>query len=314
MESRELNTAAVGRILDGLGLAPGRPEFVAKASTCEVWRAATRAGPVAIRVLAPRPGKPGEIDADVALRRRLLAAADLAVARPVADHRERPDLAAGTAWAVDQWINGDPADAGTDATVWRALGELLAVLHALPVAGHGRLAVTGHGLVGRRSAAAAGIPDRLDAPWPFGGGPLASHPVVAAAPGLAARLAPLEPAIRDAAAARAVITHGDLNGANVRHAGGRLRGLIDFADATVLAPAWDFASLRYFQGPEAVLLALEGYTADRRRAAGLAAASELLALVVALHHVSRAGTLDLPARRATALTRLRRGLDALVAG
>lgn len=314
MESRELNAAAVGRILDGLDLAPARLRFVAKASTCEVWHAATRAGPVAVRVLAPRPGKPNDIDADVALRRRLLAAADLPLARPVADHRERPDLAAGVPWAVDQWIDGNPADAGTGALVWRDLGGLLAVLHALPATGHGRLATVEHRLAGRLGDLAAGVSDRFEAPWPFDGRPLAGHPVAAAAPDLAARLAALEPAIRAAAAAPAVVTHGDLNGANVRHAGGRLRGLIDFADATVLSPAWDFASLRHFQGPDAVAQALAGYTADRRLAAGLAAASRLLALVVALHHVSRARTLGLPARRETALGRLRRELDAIEAG
>jgi len=62
-----------------------------------------------------------------------------------------------------------------------------------------------------------------------------------------------------------------------------------------------------------VARALEGYTTDRQRAAGLAVASRLLALVVALHHVSRARTLDLPARRETAITRLRRELDAIEA-
>ena len=37
----------------------------------------------------------------------------------------------------------------------------------------------------------------------------------------------------------------------------------------------------------------------------------LLALVVALHHVSRARTLDLPTRRTTALARLRLVLEAI---
>jgi len=312
MESRDLNAAAVRRILDGLDLAPGEPCFVARASTCEVWRAGTSGGPVAVRLLAPRPGKPGNVDADIALRRRLLAAApSLPLARPIADHRGRPDLTIGTPWAVDRWIDGDPADGDTDDAVWRDLGRLLAVLHAVPVADHGRILVGERGLCGRRDDAITGIADRFEAPWPFDGQPLAGHPVAEAAPELTARLVRLAPAIRAAAAAPPVIAHTDLNGANVRHADGRLRGLIDFADATVLAPAWDFASLRYFQGAAAVAQALEGYTADPQRAAGLAADAALLALVVALHHVSRARTLDLPARRETALARLRLGLDAI---
>lgn len=314
MESRDLNAAAVRRILEGLDLAPDSPTFVARASTCEVWRAGTSGGPVAVRLLAPRPGKPGDVDADIALRRRLLAMVpSLPLAHPIADHRGRPDLTTAARWAVDRWIDGEPADSNTGAAVWHDLGRLLAALHAIAIAGHGRLAAGDRHLSGRRGDPVAGIADRFEAPWPFDGRPLADHPAAGAAPELTARLAWLEAAIRDAAAAPPVIAHTDLNGANVRHTGGRLRGLIDFADATVLAPAWDFASLRYFQGADAVAAALEGYTADRRLATELAVASALLALVVALHHVSRARTLDLPARRETALARLRLDLDAIEA-
>ena len=111
-----------------------------------------------------------------------------------------------------------------------------------------------------------------------------------------------------------MIVHGDLNGANIRQAGGRLGGLIDFADATVLAPAWDFGLLRHFLGPPAVDATLAGYTANRTLAERLARDARLLALVVALHHLSRARTLGLPERRATALDRLRTGLDAIENG
>jgi len=319
--SPELDARRVQRLLDGLGLAPDDPIFVAHASTCAVWRAGTVAGPIAFRVLAPRPGKPDDLDADIAIR-RLLSASGTPVAQPLADHRERPDLAFAPhrpAWVVDRWIDGEPADAATaDAAtadaVWRDLGALLATLHALPVDGHGRPIFTCGVLVGRRGDGDAGIRDRFEAPWPFSGRPLAEHPVAAAAPDLAARLARLEPAIRAAAAARPAIIHGDLNGANIRHADGRLRGLIDFADATVLAPAWDFASLRHFHGAAAVDRALAGYTSKPAEAAGLADDARLLALTIALHHLSRARTLGLPQRRATALDRLRRGLDASEAG
>lgn len=242
MESRDLNAAAVRRILDGLDLAPGEPSFIARASTCEVWRAGTSGGPVAVRLLAPRPGKPSNVDADIALRRRLLAAApSLPLARPIADNSGRPDLTIGTPWAVDRWIDGDPADHDTDDAVWRDLGRLLAVLHAVPVAGHGRLAAGSRDLSGRCDDPLAGIADRFEAPWPFDGQPLAGHPVAMAAPELTAHLARLEPPIRAADAA-------------------------------------------------------------------------LLALVVALHHVSRARTLDLPTRRTTALARLRLDLEAIGAG
>jgi hypothetical protein len=81
----------------------------------------------------------------------------------------------------------------------------------------------------------------------------------------------------------------------------------------VLAPAWDFASLRHFHGA-AVDRALVGYTSKSTEAAGLSGDARLLALTIALHHLSRARTLDLPQRRATALDRLRRGLDAIDAG
>ncbi len=304
---------AIRRLLDGLGLGARAIVFVAKASTCEVWRADTDDGPVAVRVLAPRPDRPGELDADIAIRRLLLSSPGAPVARPLADHRSHPGLAAAPgrpAWTVDRWIEGEPADATIAGSVWCELGALLANLHALPaVDGHGRLAVDGARLAGRRDDADAGIRDRFEAPWPFTGRALGEHPVADAAPEIVARLERLEPAIRAAAEAQPAIVHADLNGANIRHGGGRLRGLIDFADVSALAPAWDFASLRYFHGEAAVGATLGGYTGDSTRAARLTHDARLLALVIALHHVSRARTLDLPHRRATALERLRRGAD-----
>ncbi|MEQ8393991.1 phosphotransferase [Thalassobaculum sp.] len=320
MRDQVTDPAGIGRLLDGLDLGIRNLVFVAKASTCEVWRADTAAGPVAVRVLAPHPGKTTEIDADVALRRQLLAAGDALVARPLADHRMRPGLAAAPhrpAWVIDHWIEGERTVAGSGDAVWHELGRLLAKLHAIPVAGHGRLRIDGNGLAGRRGDMAAGILDRFDDPWPFSGQPLAGHPLADAAPAagaIASRLERLELAIRAASDAQPVIVHGDLNGANIRQADGRLCGLIDFADASVLAPAWDFALLRHFLGPRAVDRTLAGYTTDRARADRLAGDARLLALVVALHHLSRARTLGLPERRATALDRLHTGLDEIEAG
>lgn len=308
--------SGVAALLDGLGLSPRRVTFVAKASTSEVWRAETAAGTVAVRVLAPRPGKPGDLDADIALRRRL-AALGMAVAEPLHHHRERPDLAVAAhrpAWCVDRWIDGDPADTETADTVWHDLGRLLAALHALPVRGHGRLTASGEGLRGRRDRPGSGVADRFDDPWPFAGPALPGHPLAGAAPDLVPRLARLEGAIRAAADRPPVIAHVDLNGANVRHAGDRLRGVIDFADATAMAAAWDFASLRHFHGPAAVSRTLAGYTNDPAVARGLEHDARLLAPVIALHHLSRARTLGLPRRRTYAIGRLRRDLDEIGPG
>lgn len=313
--SPEHDPSGPARLLAAVFPGAGPPGFVAKASTCEVWHADTPAGPVAVRVLAPRAGKPNDIDADVALR-RLLAASGLPVARPLADHRTHPHVAAAghrPAWVIDTWIAGEAADAATGHTVWRELGRLLAALHSMPARGHGRLRTAGAQLEGRRGDPCAGIADRFDEPWPFGGRPLADHPLAAADEDLVPRLQVLEEPIRAAADAPGAIVHGDLNGANIRHADGRLAGVIDFADATVLAAAWDFASLRHFHGPDAVERTLAGYTADRALAERHARDARLLALVIALHHLSRARTLDLPARRRTALDRLRRGLDEIAA-
>lgn len=310
MLSPDLNAAHVHRILDSLGIAPHRLTFVAKASTSEVWRADSADGPLAVRLLAPRPGKPDDFSGDVALR-RLLAARGLPVARPVTWHAERPDLPAAPRWAVDAWIAGEPVGALTTARTWYELGKLLTALHALPITGHGRLSVTAGGLSGRRESHAAGVCDRYDEAWPFHAGELDEHPIAAASPELASRLARLEQAIRKAASGGVAVTHADLNGANLREADGCLQGLIDFADATVMAPAWDFASLRHFHGDDAVHETLRGYTADSRVADAVTHDALLLSLVVALHHLSRAHTLGLPARRTYALDRLRQGLDAV---
>jgi aminoglycoside phosphotransferase (APT) family kinase protein len=237
----------------------------------------------------------------------------LPVAEPLHHDRERPDLAAAAhrpAWCVDRWIDGERTAPDTADAVWRGLGGLLATLHGLPVDGHGRLTAA-DGPRGRRDRVDAGIADRYDDPWPFAGPTLAGHPLAEAAPDLVARLARLEGAIRVAADRRVAITHGDLNGANIRHAVGRLAGVIDFADATVLAPAWDFASLRHFHGPEAVTRTLAGYGADPPTARELGRDALLLAPVIALHHLSRARTLGMPARRDYAVACLRRDLDAI---
>ncbi|GHD41240.1 hypothetical protein GCM10017083_05420 [Thalassobaculum fulvum] len=255
---------AIAALLAELGLPVRRLDFVAKASTSEVWRADTACGPIAVRIAAPRPGKPADFDAETALR-RVLAAAGARVAAPMFDRRARPDLAVADhrpAWVVDRWIDGERADAATADAVWHELGVLLAMLHALPVRGHGRLRVEGDGVAGRLDDPGAAAADRFERPWPFDDLPLAGHPLAAAAPDLVPRLQRLEPAIRQAAAAPPAVVHGDLNGANVRHAGGALTGLIDFADATVLTPGWDFALLRHFQGGRIVDRVLAGYTRD----------------------------------------------------
>jgi len=312
---------AVVALLTGLGLSPHRLDFVAKASTSEVWRAGTACGPVAVRIAAPHPGKPADFGAETGLR-RVLAAAGAQVAEPLFDRRDRPDLTVAghrPAWVVDRWIDGERADAEAAEAVWRELGAQLALLHALPVRGHGRLRADGDGLAGRLDDPDAAAADRFDHPWPFddlplADHPLADHPLAETAPDLIPRLQRLEPAIRRAAAAPPAIVHGDLNGANVRHADGALTGLIDFADATVLTPAWDFALLRHFQGGPVVDRVLAGYTPDRAAAGRIVRDARLLALVVALHHVCRAKLLELPGRRGYALGRLRHDLAEIEAG
>ncbi|MEQ9331046.1 hypothetical protein [Thalassobaculum sp.] len=307
---------AVAALLDALDLGARRLDFVAKASTSEVWKAETAAGLLAVRILAPHPGKPADLDADVALR-QILASGGARVAAPLLDSGRRPDLSVAAhrpAWAVDRWIDGGRADTATADPVWYDLGVLLADLHGLPARGHGRLRVAGDRLEGRLAEPDAGVADRFDQPWPFDGSRLAGHPLAEAAPDLVPRLQQLEDAIRRAADAVPAIIHGDLNGANIRHADGRLRGLLDLADAAVLVPTWDFALLRHFHGAGAVGRTLAGYTADREGATALAGAARLLAPVVALHHLSRARTLGLPARRAYAVDRLRHDLAEIEAG
>ena len=110
--------AAVAALLNGLELGFRRLDFVAKASTSEVWRADTAVGLVAVRILVPHPGKPADFDADVALRRELAARGAL-VAAPILNHHDRPDLIVADhapAWVVDRWVEGERTDAATHIT------------------------------------------------------------------------------------------------------------------------------------------------------------------------------------------------------
>src|SRR5690242_17722980 len=77
------DTALPRAILSSCALSATAVHFLAQGATGPVWRADTAAGPLVIRVGAPRPGKEATFVADVGVRQRLHAQ-DLPVAEPLA--------------------------------------------------------------------------------------------------------------------------------------------------------------------------------------------------------------------------------------
>ncbi len=227
------------------------------------------------------------------------------VAEPVTGAFERPGLL-DRAWLVDRFVAGEPVGRRPlrDGEV-ADLATVLRAVHEIPVSGFGRMVDQLAPLVGRAGSMDAGVSSRFQQPWPCSGPPLRDHPLATHAPDLVGAIQPFSGRIAEAANRwPTALTHVDLHGGQMLTQDGRLTALLDFADASVLSPVWDFASLTYFLGPAVARAALKTYEADPDRRQRLAHDGSLVSVAVALHHASRAETLHLPERRARVIAYL----------
>ena len=143
-----------------------------------------------------------------------------------------------------------------------------------------------------------GMLSRLEAPWPFGGSRLADHPAVRMRPSLARPLASLESELTAFVhqSKAPVVTHSDLHEGQLLQQEGTLTAVLDFNDAVVGRPEWDFGSYLYFHGDACLCDLVDGYaiSADERKSTVQRAT--LAAILIALHHGNRGVALQRPHR------------------
>lgn len=283
MPGEELSQVRAALVQAGLPAAD--TQFLAAGATCRAYGA----GNVVVRLSGPHPGQQIRFKADALLRLKLLEAG-VPVARPIT-HGVLPT---GRAYSVDTFVAGEPVGgASLSPAACRDIGRALAGLHRLPCSGFGLLQDRSDAFMGLADDPVAGLQTRLQDAWPFGLSSLEAHPLVLAAPDLAASLERHQADLQAVIHTDAVICHTDLHGGQFRLHAGRLSGLLDFGDAAIGPPAWDLASFACFHGWERLDDLLAGYG---RRDPVLIQQAHLFGLLLAFHRASRAVTLDHPTR------------------
>ena len=236
-------------------------------ATSDVWRLDTKDTVYVFKqIKRRRPSNPLAVDADI--RRRVKSG----VATPVAH---------GDGWALDEFVKGAHPERGRiPAPACRALGVVLARLHAIEARGFGRPALSPNGeIVGQQSTPLAGLNTRYSDPVPEAP---QQNPALRHAPALAkalsSYLAKLRAALQEN---RAALCHSDLHERQVLLHNNHLAALLDFGDVTIADPRWDLGSLLYFHGPEVVKNMLGSY------GAGTLTEACLFSIGIALHHANR---------------------------
>ena len=250
-------------------------QIVGKGWTRLCWRVETDEGPLAVLIAIPQPSDGSDwdearLESDFVILNQL-SPLDDRVPQPFAtNHSGGVQGLAPTDgdWLVTTYAPGtlladaDPADVPAPEVLGHEIGTLLAKLHTLPVSGFGILDQQPDMLRERLHGTA---PDRLSAMlsrwpviWPFDGSALISHPITRSAPQFLEALGALrEPLLRFAEVGESVITHDDLNVANLMVEDGHLAAVIDFGDAFVGPPALDFSRLAVRHGWVAARAAVE---------------------------------------------------------
>lgn len=264
---------------------------IARGASSEVWRIDTAKNTYAMRLLTGRHSKTAAL-ADIHIRTLLHAQAP-AVAQPIAhSYATRPLSAHLPDWILDQYISGaHPTRANLSPPICADIGKVLARLHRLDCTGFGKPDILADGLIkGACDEPLSGLHSRFTAPLPISKIQWAAHPFHRLA-GFHMRLLPhLHQISAEIATSAPVICHSDLHEQQFICAtsnGGRLNALIDFADVTLADRRWDFASLYYFHGAEALSATISAYCDDPHQRQALNSGAKLFSLSLALHHAAR---------------------------
>lgn len=271
MTSRDLkdNLACAGPLLRG------RARFLARGATCTVFTD----GVQVVRISEIDPDRAARFHVDAQIRGRLLEASV-----PTPRTFSQGTLPDGRAYSIENLIRGDDSTPRREG--WTELGRTLRALHTLPHQGYGLLQDRSDVLLGQCSSPAVGLLSRLHHLWPFNDQPLPA-PLMWAAPDLIAPLTELRGDLLNLASRPTAVCHTDLHRDQLLWWNGRLAALLDFGDATIGPPAWDWASLAFFHGWEiAAQVAQEELRDD----------AALFGLLLSLHRANRALHNNQPAR------------------
>ncbi len=199
-----------------------------------------------------------------------------------------------TVCSVAPLLRGSPVKYGHPFSpeLARALGRLLCDLHQLDSGGFGPLIDDASRLQGSSSSVTDGVLARWrHAPiWPFDQSELSAHPVRQVAPHVAADVQRLRGEILHAAQGPVGVVHSDLHREHIlRDDTGCLAAVLDFGDAFVGSPAWNFALLNWYYGAAEAARVSASY----RDSVGVEVPGRLLATAVGLYKLAK--TPDTPA-------------------
>ncbi|MEE9453468.1 MAG: aminoglycoside phosphotransferase family protein [Paracoccaceae bacterium] len=218
------------------------------------------------------------------------------VARPVSN---------GTGWMLDRFVEGaHPTRGALPKDACYTLGQTLALLHKVPVTGYGAPRVTRGQIIGTQDTALIGLAVRFTNPLPTIAA-LNTHPACPAMPELPAVLPPIIAEISaKTTTAQPALCHSDLHERQFLIMEGQLMALLDFGDAVICDPRWDFASLLYFHGPRVLADTLAGYANKAIELRDV----HLFSIGIALHHAARSVLPNKSHRLKVATVHLRRTL------
>ena len=273
-------------------LLAGRVRLLAHGATCTVFTN----GSQVVRISDPNPGKAARFRVDAQVRQKLHA---LGVPTTLtSDIGVLPD---GRAFSVEGLVKGD--DLPPSGRGWQQLSEAIHALHTLNFTGYGLLEDREDVLHGSQPTPEDGFRSRLQDAWPFHSGSLQTQPLIWLEQTLSEPIQALEDELRALAHLPACVCHTDLHLNQWVWRGGELAAFLDFGDASIGPPEWDWASLAYFHGWDSA-----GKLAGQRLGRPVA----LFGLLLAFHRASRAVTLNRPGRKAEAVAFARSCLERLL--
>ena len=244
-----------------------------KGATGDVWQICTQNQCFAFKHLTKR-APTAQLALDVHVRKLLITQGG-AVSRPVSH---------GETWVLDEFVQGvHPERGSVPKAACIRLGETLKLLHKQPVQGFGQPKLSSSGqIVGQHTDPLTGISTRLSNPVPSAD-QLNQNPACRADTRFSTALPPYLAKLQAKLAEnRASLCHSDLHERQFIIKNGALAALIDFGEATIADPRWDFGSLLYFHGPEVLAHTLLGYGASIS-----VEDAYLFSLGIALHHANR---------------------------
>lgn len=272
-------------------LLPGRTRLLARGATCTVYTN----GVQVVRLSDPNPGKTARFRVDAQVRRKLREQGI-----PTPETHQLGQLPGGRAFSLEGLVKGD--DIPPSPRGWQQLSEAIQALHRLDFTGYGLLEDREDLLNGSQSDAEDGFRSRLEQAWPFHPGSVTSRPLIWLDKELREPIQALEEELRALANLPVCVCHTDLHLNQWVWRNAELAAFLDFGDASIGPPEWDWASLAYFHGwDSAARLANQELTRE----------VALFGLLLAFHRASRAVSLNRPHRKAEAVQFARSCLERL---